>query len=227
MNTAAHEYGSYVEFKGWRDGNGADPEEFEALLGLSAATRGYAHLDIGFGRGDFLDWSRTNRAARTFGTELIPELRESAAHRGHVVLDPDLELCERRFDVITAVDVLEHLSLDQCRDLLRQVRRLLEPHGVFIARFPNGQSPFSGRYQNGDLTHVRALTGESIRQIAEPEGLTLRRELSLRPHMAGLRGLKRRVAYLVRDLIEVVIGYAYLGHRIAMDANLVVVLARS
>lgn len=219
-------YEEYVQFKDWNvETDDSRNAEHEALLKLGGVVRAGAFLDIGFGRGELLDWAKAQGYV-TSGLELIPELAERARGRGHRVPEGGLdELPDQSFDVITAIDVMEHLAVEDARKLLDQVRRLLRPDGVFIARFPNGDSPFSVPFQNGDLTHIRWLTAGGMRQLAEPQGLAVCGIHNLRPRARGVgAALKRSAAYLVRDIVEAVIGLAYFGKRFPMDPNVVVVL---
>ncbi len=110
--------------------------------------------------------------------------------------------------------------------LLTAALGLLGPDGRILLRFPNGQSPFSGLYQNGDLTHVSRFTPASLRQLAEPCGLELAGAFNHRSMPPGLRALKRRAAYWVRDMVETVLGLVYFGRRVPLDPNIVVVLRR-
>jgi 2-polyprenyl-3-methyl-5-hydroxy-6-metoxy-1,4-benzoquinol methylase len=228
MGEAARLYDQYVAFKGWDDAAGAHaPEDFAALLRLSGKTGLYRLLDIGFGRGELLDWAKA-QGIETHGVEIIPELVERACQRGHAAVQGGLaQLPDGQFDVVVATDVLEHLSVEQLQAMLADVRRLLKPDGAFVARFPNGQSPFSGPYQNGDLTHVLHLTPNAVRQLAGAAGLTVVGAHNLRPKTKGLSGVKRALAYALRDLVETVIGYAYFGYRMPFDPNIVVVLRPS
>jgi 2-polyprenyl-3-methyl-5-hydroxy-6-metoxy-1,4-benzoquinol methylase len=225
MSEAPRLYDDYIAFKGWEDDRlSTDSKDIAALLALARKPQPYRLLDVGFGRGELLDWAKS-QGIETHGSEIIPELVERARSRGHGVVQGDLKQLEAGgFDVITAIDVLEHLTVEQLSALLADVRRLLMPDGVFIARFPNGQSPFSGPYQNGDLTHVRSLTPGAIRQVAGSAGLALDGAYNLRPHASGFRGLKRRAAYAFRDAVETLIGFAYYGYRFPMDPNIVIVL---
>lgn len=224
MSEGPNLYGGYVAFKGWESDEGIErPEDYEALLNLSGVPQPARLLDIGTGRAGLLDWAKA-RAIETFGTEIIPELADRAAARGHRMIDPTLPKGSGSFDVITALDVLEHLNPDQCMDLLTSVRLALAPGGRFVARFPNGQSPFSGPYQHGDLTHIQYLTPSSLKQIALYSGLEIVGAFNPRSIPPGLRGLKRRAVYLVRDVIETILGFAYFGRRFPMDPNVVVVM---
>jgi 2-polyprenyl-3-methyl-5-hydroxy-6-metoxy-1,4-benzoquinol methylase len=218
-------YDDYVAFKGWEDDAPAgSPDDFAALLAFARKRPPYRLLDIGFGRGDLLDWAKS-QGIETHGVEIIPELVERAKARGHRARSGELStLPAAQFDVIVATDVLEHLTVAQLQKMLADVRRLLKDDGVFIARFPNGQSPFSGPYQNGDLTHVLCLTPGAVRQLAGAAGLAMAGAYNFRPKARGLSGLKRRAAYLLRDMVETIVGVAYFGYRMPMDPNVVVVL---
>jgi 2-polyprenyl-3-methyl-5-hydroxy-6-metoxy-1,4-benzoquinol methylase len=225
MGESSRLYGDYVAFKGWEgDGAARSSGDFAALLRLSGKHPPYRLLDIGFGRGDLLDWAKI-QGIQTHGLEIIPELVERARARGHDVRRGDLSAFPADlFDVVIATDVLEHLSVEQLQQMLREVRRVLKDDGAFIARFPNGQSPFSGAYQHGDLTHVLHLTPNALRQLAGAAGLSVTGAHNFRPMTRGLGGLKRSAAYLLRDIVEAIVGYAYFGHRMPMDPNIVVVI---
>jgi SAM-dependent methyltransferase len=224
MTTAPNLYESYIAFKGWDAAEPPGrPEDFQALLNLTGRGLPKRLLDIGCGRGLFLDWAKS-QGILTSGVEIIPDLIAQAEARGHQMIDP--AGYAGAFDVITAIDVLEHLRLDQLREMLATAARLLTPDGVFIARFPNGASPFFGAYQHGDLTHTMALTPNALRQVAEGAALRIVGIHNPRSIPPGLRGLKRRAVHAVRDLIEIVIGYAYFGKRMPMDPNVAVLLSR-
>lgn len=226
MAAADDLYGNYAAFKGWdADAPPSRPEDFAALLNLTGRGLPERLLDIGFGRGVFLDWAKA-QGVETSGVEIIPAFAAAAAGRGHRQIDP--ATYTGSFHVITALDVLEHMTLEQLRDVLTNAARLLAPDGVFIARFPNGASPFAGVPQHGDLTHLRTLTPNALRQIAEDCGLRFVSAHNPRSVPPGLlKGLKRRAVHLLRDLTEIFIGYIYFGRRIPMDPNVIVLLARS
>ena len=217
-------YSSYIAFKRWEaDENLNRPEDYAALFALSRRPHPARLLDIGSGRGGLLDWAKSH-GVETSGTEIIHELAQRSESRGHRMLDPALMEAAGPFDLVTAIDVLEHLTPDEIHAVLVKIHGLIAPNGRFLARFPNGQSPFSGMYQHGDLTHVRHLSPGSLRQIAETCQLEMVGAYNPRSMPPGLRGLKRRAAYFVRDAIEITLGYAYFGYRVPMDPNVVVVL---
>lgn len=222
-------YAEYVDFKGWAPtGSTAKAYEHAALMRFAGvALKGARFLELGFGPGHLLDWAK-DQGAETFGEELVPELVEQALDRGHHVSEPGhSDFASGSFDIIAAIDVLEHLQLDQLREILARVGTALRPGGVFIARFPNGQSPLSVPYQNGDLTHLRWLSPENLRQLAPQAGLKVVGVHNFRPRPPGIKGLKFNMAYAARDLVELALGYLYFGYRFPMDPNVVVVMTPS
>ncbi|HJS84437.1 MAG TPA: class I SAM-dependent methyltransferase [Acetobacteraceae bacterium] len=225
-------YESYITHKAW---DGAASQHEDEAFALEMRRAGImppaAILEIGFGEGRFLDWSR-RQGFSVQGVELIEELVLRARTRGHrvmlghleSVIDPEVE----QFDIIVAFDVFEHFTPTELVALLRFVRRLLKPHGRVLARFPNGASPFGAYYQASDVTHAVALSPVTISQIAMPAGMrVVSVQNAARPLHCGRRHrLVRRAGYLARDAIEWVVGQIYFGRRVALDPMLTAVLAR-
>ncbi len=168
----------YIEWKSW------DSEEFGIL---STRQRAYFSdelrrsgvdfsnmvnvLEIGFGNGFFLKFCR-EKGWPVVGLEVNPDLISAAKMAGYFVdfANRINELSGDRFDVVVAFDVLEHLSQSEIGGLFCEVRRILKPGGLFIARFPNGDSPLSMRYQNGDPTHLSWIGSETARYHAATTG---------------------------------------------------------
>lgn len=225
-------YDSYVTFKNWGESAVIQlPENFVCLLrGSGAPLRSLDILDYGFGDGTFLDWAKREGHSVT-GVEILPAMVAAATARGHTAFladDDNAWVGERRFDVITLLDVMEHLDAAGFKALMALGRKALKPGGMILARFPNGDSPFFGRYHYGDLTHERPLSAGAVDQRARPEGMTVARAFNPRPIPPGFaRAVKQRLAYLVRDIVETVLGFGYFGYRFPMDPNVAVVLMRT
>src|SRR5271156_5765851 len=115
-------YAAYAAFKHWEDDSTADVDHHHRwLLKLAGKPGAVELLDIGFGRAGMLDWAKTHGHA-THGVEIIPEFLARAKARGHDVRTDLSGFRDGQFDVITAVDVLEHLSQEQCVAMLGEVR---------------------------------------------------------------------------------------------------------
>lgn len=94
-------------------------------------------LDIGCAHGAMLDSARDS-GFEVCGVELAPEALREARRRGHRVFDQPLEaldLGERRFDVISLIDVVEHLPSPT--DYFRRLNRLISPGGIVLVVTPN------------------------------------------------------------------------------------------
>lgn len=126
-------------------------------------------LEIGFGDGSFLRWAKDQKA-HVVGCELIEPICSAGIKQGYdtrlgdvrVAVDPTQE----SFDLVIAFDVLEHISPKDLLDFLKFIRGVMKPGALFIARVPNGQSPFGLIYQYGDMTHVNVLSKGRFEQLA-------------------------------------------------------------
>jgi hypothetical protein len=225
---AAALYDSYRDFKGWSDeAAGGDPATYANLLSASGKTGALDVLEMGFGDGSFLDWAR-GVGHRVAGLEILQSSIAAAVSRGHEAYPSADEIpAGRSFDVILLIDVLEHLDQAGFDGLMALADSRLKPNGVIVARFPNGQSPFFGAYQYGDFTHHKPLSPGAVEQIVRPRGYCVIRAVNPRPMPKRLvPWIRRKAAYLFRDLVEMVLGLAYLGHRTPMDPNVIVTLGR-
>ncbi len=159
-------YGSdYANWKGWLSNHFGDLNKSQRKyytaeikrLGLLSKP-GIRVLEVGFGAGDFLTFAG-EQGWNASGIEVNESLVEIAKSRGfNVFSGSDLSLFEENsFDLVVAFDVLEHISDNEMTHFLRSVERVLKSTGIFLARFPNGDSPFGLMNQNGDVTHVNFL----------------------------------------------------------------------
>lgn len=69
-----------------------------------------------------------------------------------------------RYDLIILIDILEHLSLDDLLLTLSQCYASLNHGGRILIQVPNGLAPLNP-FVWGDLTHLRAFTLSSLRQL--------------------------------------------------------------
>ena len=168
-------YRTYASFKSWDGAAGPGDDTTYAVEVMRAGLKPRSMiLEIGFGEGRFLDWV-AREGHNVTGVELIEDLVTSARRRGHKAFHGTaqsvLGATEDRFDLIVAFDVFEHLTADELLDLMCFAKAILAPGGRILARFPNGSSPFGIHIQNGDFTHMLALTGERMMQITHAAGM--------------------------------------------------------
>lgn len=226
---------AYLAWKAWEEGKfgaykPAHAVYYAAELALGGERRAGRLLEIGFGQGGFMQFARECGHAVS-GVEANPLLVEAARQAGFAAFASlDALPADSAFDVVTAFDVLEHIPQEALPDVLRKIAACLRPGGVFIARFPNGDSPFGRPYQHGDITHVTTLGSGKVMQLAQLSGFELVRcGASPEPiRGAGLVWGAYRVLVLpLRWLLEKILVRVYFPRGgISFSPNLSVVLRK-
>jgi 2-polyprenyl-3-methyl-5-hydroxy-6-metoxy-1,4-benzoquinol methylase len=224
-------YDSYLSFKGWtRERDGSHDRAFEMEIAPLHLPRRARIIEVGFGEGRFLDFARDHGFDVT-GIEIIPALVDTVRARQHRAIVgslSDLLHEPESYDLIVAFDLIEHIDSNDLAEFFKNAALLIRPSGKLLLRFPNGDSPFSLSHQNGDVTHRSYLNSSSLRQLAGPAGLRIisaRNAARAMPDGLTAR-VRRRISYGMRLLIELIIGLAYFGQRLPMDANITVILGR-
>ena len=110
------------------------------------------------------------------------------------------------FDLIVLLDVLEHIEACELFSFFELIKNKLSNSGIVIARFPNGDSPFSLENQNGDLTHTNYIGSYKIKSIAESMGLKIIRidgePLPILQKDGLFNAIKRAIARMLRLIIR-------------------------
>lgn len=174
--TQIDKYASYLEWKRWNaenfgQNNAEERAYFAKLLALAGTMPGRQVCEIGFGNGALLAYLAAE-GYRTFGVELQDELVQRANSHGAVAVTgidqfPD----DLRFDFVFLIDVIEHIDQAKIAEFLESIKARLKPEGKIIARFPNGDSPFGLKNQNGDITHVTVIGSKKLSYFARRAGL--------------------------------------------------------
>lgn len=134
-------------------------------------------LEIGCASGSFLKVLRDKGFANVKGIDIDQKL----VSHGRDVLGVDIEIADwstyitnsnERFDIIVALDVLEHLSPTDVEGILNETRQKLSPHGKLILRVPNPSCPFVLPTFCGDLTHKLLVTAELITHMLRAAGFS-------------------------------------------------------
>ena len=133
-------------------------------------------LDIGCGRGEFLELLRADGIAAE-GIDLSETAIESCVRKGLTASRAEagafLKANEAgTFDGMHMSHVLEHVSFVQAVDLLEACTEHLPDGGVLIAETPNPHSPEALQAFFLDPTHVRPLFPEALVILLESLGLT-------------------------------------------------------
>ena len=230
---AADPYAGYAAWKEWSGAFAATDREAryfaEEFRGIALA--GKRVLEIGFGNGSFLAWAKREGAV-VAGIEINAQMRDAARAHGFEAFDvslTELTKTDARYDLVVAFDVLEHWDADELVANFRAIRALLVEGGLFVSRFPNGQSPFGRVYQHGDFSHKSVLSTYKIEYLAgllpfEIVRIDNVRRVPSRPGpLASVRHwwLARRRRWIERSIARL-----YGIRKLPLDPNLVAVLKK-
>ena len=184
-------------------------------------------LEIGFGNGNFLGWAHS-RGHEVHGIETNSSLVLKAQGQGFpAFISLDEIPTGMAYDLIVALDVLEHIPLDQLPGLFSELKTRLLPGGCMIFRFPNGDSPFGRAIQYGDLTHVTVLGSDRVVQLCSMTGLRISHRgeapwYVIHPE----RPIKGLLYAGLRWGLERFLHKVYFKRRIALSPNLLVIVER-
>lgn len=237
----AADYVNYEEWKSWGDETfgavGAEASRYYAAemqrTGM-APLRGSSVLELGFGNGEFASWCR-GVGAKYVGIEAIPELVARARRSGleaHHTAEPWNSFApDETFDLVIALDVFEHLGLDELLETFHKIRKAMAASGRFVARVPSGDSPFSRAIQHGDMTHRLAIGSSMVRQLAAREGFLVERIAEPAFPLRGLgflKWIKRTLVTILRRVTYPILAHAFMGGgKVILTPNLVFVLTKT
>lgn len=133
-------------------------------------------LEVGFGNGELLGYFRSH-GHEVMGVEINSTLVGRACKFGYIaymgVAWDIAELRSEKFDLIAALNVVEHMDNVQLNAFFSWARDHLKDGGRLYLQFPEGASPFGLANQNGDFTHVTSLTETKIRVLCDTSNMKL------------------------------------------------------
>jgi SAM-dependent methyltransferase len=173
-----YERSFYADFENLFRGT---PDEVKAMVApyladvAPVASQGAPVLDVGFGRGDWLELLATN-GIPAYGVDTNGHFVDDAVARGL-----DARLCDvlvhlrglpdGSLGAVTAMHVVEHLPIDVLISMVAATLRVLRPGGIFILETPNPSNLRVGAASFYlDPTHNRPVPAELLRFIVEHSG---------------------------------------------------------
>ncbi len=163
-----------------------------------------AVLDIGIGRGEMLscmkNWGYENYLGIDISLSTI-RFCKSINLNCELVDDPIKWLCvnNERFELITLLDVLEHVKKEETISFLRALYVSLRHSGILIIQVPNLQAPDGQLHRYNDITHEVGYIEHSLKQVLVATGFK-------NLHFYGFEdivhtGCKTHVRYILRFLL--------------------------
>ncbi len=128
-------------------------------------------LDYGCGRGECIQFLQGQGYRNIDAVDISAEVVEHASrllpNRVRQVTDPAAFVGEKAgsYDLVTFLEVVEHIPSAEVVDFLSGLKRLLRPGGKAIIETPNGEAPFANAHMYHDATHIRLYTLESLRHV--------------------------------------------------------------
>ena len=192
-------------------------------------------LEIGFGNGEFLNFAR-KQTWEIDGIEINEILLNKAIKEGYNSYKSIKEVLEtkKKYDLVFAFDVLEHLDDIEIDKLFLSLKKLLNDNGSFVARFPNGDSPFSLPIQNGDATHLTSIGSGKILYLVSKyklEPIYIGNDITPIFNTSLLKILQRIISLPIKFLINLVVNIIFFpGDMLRINftsKNLLIVLKNS
>jgi len=162
---------------------------------LSQLPRTATVCELGCGDGGFLGFLRESGFQHVHGVDWSAEQVALARSRGLDVSAGDLfdalSAAHNAFDLVIAIDVIEHLSHDELLRFGLLLTQALRPGGELLVQTPNGEGLFAGHVIHGDLTHCTIFNESSTNQYLRAFDFVDIRVLETGPVPHGLRGMAR------------------------------------
>jgi 2-polyprenyl-3-methyl-5-hydroxy-6-metoxy-1,4-benzoquinol methylase len=210
MNYRERLYGNYVSANKDLQRNAlANPRKQDKrnILNLRRALRGWFGevprdgkvLDVACGPGNLLEMLQEEGFMDLRGVDISAEQIAIAQKKfPQVVCGDALEYLRghsETFKLITAFDILEHLSKAEALEFLDAIRSALKPGGQLILQLPNADSPFSGGIIHGDFTHEVAYTTVSLEHLLRTCGFGQIRFQEHSPQPTSAKGFVRSLLW--------------------------------
>jgi 2-polyprenyl-3-methyl-5-hydroxy-6-metoxy-1,4-benzoquinol methylase len=188
---------------------------YDYLLGHRVRTAPpKAVLELGCGSGHFLHWARL-RGFDAVGIDASAEQVAAARDLGVVaevaLADEFLEDHPGRFDLIVALDLIEHLDRDEGFALLDSCFQALPPGGSLFLTTPNGSALRPGPVASGDLTHETIYNPDTIRLALTLAGFEAVEIREIAPPPTSWRSRIRRLLWEVIRLLGIAIDIVETG----------------
>ena len=127
-------------------------------------------LDIGIGRGEMLTCMNNWGYSNYLGVDISPSTITFCKSLGLNCMQVDdttalLKENDNSFDLITLLDVLEHVKKENTIDFLNALNGSLKEGGVLIIQVPNSQAPDGQLHRYNDITHEVGYVEHSLQQV--------------------------------------------------------------
>ncbi len=167
--------GNYVDFVNLFRPSFADLQNQLKYLTPFMPTTGAA-VDLGAGRGEMVGVMKSH-GLDAFGVDADKSVVEEAQSRGLDVrlkgIDDFLKSCESdSLNVVTSIQVVEHVAPEVLENWLAEIRRVLKHGGLLFLETPNPHAIDAFKAFWLDVTHVRPYYPEALLHLVQAAGFS-------------------------------------------------------
>ena len=173
-------------------------------------------VDLACGGGKLVHFFKSHGYINTIGVDISPEQVALARQvPAQIELANALEFLEANpnyFDLITALDLVEHFHKPEVLRFLDGCAAALRPGGRLILQTPNADSPWGTTHRYNDFTHEAAFTEYSIGQIL---GLAGFEDINVYGNVTHInsswkRALFNIAAKIIAAMTKLILAYIYM-----------------
>lgn len=163
-------------------------------------------LDIGIGRGEMLSFFRNLGYVNYLGIDISRSCVDFCRSLGLNVelVDSIISFIKDKsetYDLITMIDVLEHIPKDEIIPILKAINNSLKSDGTFIIQVPNLNSPEGFLHMFNDFSHLNGFNEHSLSQVLIAAGF---KYIYFKPFETIIgNSIKRRIRRCLRELVYV------------------------
>jgi len=134
-------------------------------------------LDLACGYGNFLAFLRSAGVVQYIGvdsSQAAVEVAQKEFGTDRVVCSDAIEYLKRsprKFNLISALDFIEHVTKPELFNLLRLIANTLEPDGLFLLRTPNANGLFGMAARYNDIAHEICFSPGALSDVLARSGL--------------------------------------------------------
>lgn len=162
-------------------------------------------LELGCGRGLFLEFLNNSGYKNVFGIDVSKEQIDIAKTKKFNVKETDvmeyLKSNKEKFDLIFAIDLIEHFHKDELIPLFEGIYNKLRNGGAFVFHTPNGLGINATYTIYGDLTHLTIFTPNSAIQILTLVGFNEIKFFETEPYAKNVKGILRLLLWKIVKLL--------------------------
>ncbi len=160
----------------------------------------YPFLEIGFGRGEFLEILKENGVKKILGVETNKMRVKEAKARGFEAKQADavtfLLNYSGKLSGVSAFHLIEHLTFEEIFDLLYAIYHKLEDGGLVIMETPNPENLQVGSWSfYVDHTHITKLPPEFLKSLFDFIGFSKTRIVYSTPLKKNLKNEVQKMIY--------------------------------